>query len=81
MTFSDQEVAFGVAFSVALGETPKVTFLSLFSYFEFFGVSGLGGQQLGDRSGFSRERGSQQGSLKGVFKRCLERPFWRVRPP
>ena len=42
--FSGQKVTVRVTFGVTLGGTPKVTFWSLLSYFEFFGVLGvLGG--------------------------------------
>ena len=65
--FSGQKVTFGVAFRVTLGETPKVTFLSLLSYFYFFGVSGLlGGQRRHKtKNRFSKALGCGSGVVRG----------------
>ena len=72
MAFSGQKVAFGVTFRVTfrvtLGETPKVTFWSLSSDFEFFGVSGvLGGRDFLQPAW--QNPGSESEDAMGVEKR------------
>ena len=72
MTFRAKKVTLEVTFRATLGETPKVTFESLLSYFEFFGFRGVlaGFQDLSagtvDKQEYEKRRFSYLGSFLSV---------------